>query len=62
MPKYIVPVTYSQTKAITVFARDAPAAIEKAVEIVEGWTGVLAAEADEAEAADNPDTGRDRLF
>jgi len=49
MPRWSVTVRYEQEKEITVYARDENAAIEKAVEIVEGWNGVLSAEADEAE-------------
>lgn len=49
MPRYSVKVRYEQTKDITVYARDEAAACEKAVEIVEGWNGVVSAEADEAE-------------
>lgn len=49
MPRYIVPVTFSQVKDIRVFAREEQAAIEKAVEIVEAWEGVTSAEADDAE-------------
>jgi hypothetical protein len=49
MPRYVVPVTYTQVKEIRVFARDEQAATEKAVEIVEAWEGVTSAEADDAE-------------
>jgi len=49
MPRWSVTVRYEQEKEITVYARDENAAIEKAVEIVESWNGVLSAEADEAE-------------
>lgn len=49
--QYSVTVTYTQEKEITVWAEDEDAACEKACEIVEGWNGVLSAEADGAEEA-----------
>jgi hypothetical protein len=49
MPRYAVKVRYEQEKEINVYARDEAAACEKAVEIVEGWNGVISAEADDAE-------------
>lgn len=49
MAKYIVTVRYEQERAITVYARDEQAAEEKACEIVEGWNGVLSAEATDCE-------------
>ena len=52
MPRWSVPVRYEQVKDIRVFARDEQAAIEKAVEIVMGWEGVVSADADEAEEED----------
>lgn len=49
MPRFKVDVTYTQKKEIRVFARDEQEALEKAVSLVEGWDGVLSAEADDAE-------------
>ena len=49
MPKYSVPVTFSQTKPITVYARDAQEAEEKAIAVVLGWKDIEDAEAKEAE-------------
>lgn len=48
MPRYVVKVRYEQEKEIRVYARDESAACEKAVEIVEGWSGVISAEAYDA--------------
>lgn len=45
MPRYIVTVEYTQEKDITVWAPDEAAAEDKACEIVEGWNGVMSAEA-----------------
>lgn len=52
MPRYTVTVRYEQEKEITVYARDELAAEEKACEIVEGWNGVLNAEATDCEETD----------
>lgn len=49
MPRYRVTVRYEQEKEFTVYARDESAAEEKACEIVEGWNGVLSAEAQDVE-------------
>lgn len=49
MPRYRVNIRYEQEKEITVYARDEQAAEEKACEIVEGWNGVLSAEANDVE-------------
>jgi hypothetical protein len=54
MPRFVVPVTYTQVKEIRVFARDEQEALEKAVSVVEAWDGVKSAEADEAVAEDMP--------
>lgn len=51
MPRFNVTVRYTQTKEISVYASDEQAAQEKAVEIVNGWNGVLDAEADDVEEA-----------
>lgn len=42
---------HTQTKNISVYARDKQAAEEKAVEIVEGWNKVTSAEAESVEKA-----------
>ena len=42
---YTVRVRYEQDKEITVWAADEQEAEEKAVDIVEGWNGVISAEA-----------------
>jgi hypothetical protein len=52
MPRFVVVVRYEQDKEITVYARDEQAAEEKACEIVEGWNGVLTAEAVQCNEAD----------
>ena len=52
MPRYSVNVTYSQSKDIKVWAPDEEAAIEKACEIVEGWNGVISADATDADELD----------
>ena len=49
MPRYKVTVRYEQEKEITVYASDEQRAEEKACEIVEGWNGVLSAEAHDVE-------------
>lgn len=43
--KYSVTVRYEQDKDISVWAEDEQEAEEKAVDIVEGWNGVISAEA-----------------
>lgn len=45
MPRYTVTVRYEMEREIKVYARDEQAAEEKACEIVEGWNGVISAEA-----------------
>lgn len=45
--EYRVRIRYEQDRDIKVWAEDEQAAEEKAVEIVEGWDGVLTAEATE---------------
>ena len=45
MPRYEVEVEYTQQRMIKVWARDEAVAEEKAAEIVEGWDGVVSAEA-----------------
>lgn len=45
MPKYIVTVSYTQSKDIWVWAKDPDAAQDKACEIVENWNGVTSADA-----------------
>ncbi len=49
MPKFEVEVNYEMMKVITVYARDEQAACEKAVDIVQAWSGVITADATEAE-------------
>lgn len=49
MPRYTVTVSFTQSKDISVYARDEQTAEEKAVEIVEGWNNVTSAEADHVE-------------
>ena len=49
--QYRVTVRYEQEKEITVWAEDEDAAGEKACEIVEGWNGVISAEAGDVEEA-----------
>lgn len=51
MPRFNVTVRYTQTKEISVYARDETEAEEKAVDIVLGWNGVLDAEADDVTEA-----------
>ena len=51
MPKYIVTVRYEQEKEINVWADDEDHASEKACEIVEGWNGVISADATDVEEA-----------
>lgn len=45
MPRFTVTVRYEQEREIRTYARDEQEAEEKAVAIVEGWNGVLSAEA-----------------
>lgn len=54
MPRYTVTVRYEkgryeQEREIKVYARDEQDAEEKACEIVEGWNGVISAEATDVE-------------
>lgn len=55
MPRYTVRVRYEQEKEIRVWARDAAEAADKACEIVEGWNGVLCADAHETDAEEVED-------
>ena len=50
--KYLVMVQYTQTKEITVYARDDAEAEEKACDVVLKWNGVDDAEAISCEEAD----------
>lgn len=52
MPRYRVTVRYEQEKDLTIYARDEQEAEEKAAGIVEGWNGVLSAEANDVERVD----------
>lgn len=52
MPRYSVDVEMTKTVQIKVWARDEETACEKAQEIVEGWDGVINAEASDAEEID----------
>ena len=45
MPRFTVTVRYEQEREIHVWARDDQEAEEKACEIVEGWNGVISADA-----------------
>lgn len=49
--QYIVTVSFTQSKPITVWASDEDEAQEKAVEIVLGWSGIDDAEAEDCEEA-----------
>ena len=49
MPRYRVTVRYEQEKEIGVWARDEQEAEDRACEVVEGWNGVLSAEAHDVE-------------
>lgn len=53
--RYLVPVTYTLTKELKVWARDEEAAQEKAKEIVLDWRGTTSAEAGQPEEIDNDD-------
>lgn len=46
MTRYVVTVRYEQEKEIRVYARSEDEARERAEEIVMGWNGVIAADAD----------------
>lgn len=49
MPRFNVTVRYEQERQISVWAGDKQEAEEKACEIVEGWNGVLSADATDCE-------------